>query len=129
MQKFKQGDEVICIERCGNGTSKGYLGVVGVDDVVKYNNGGSSCRHLDNWRLISSAKINMISVATLTKAQKAGLSKDDQALIQRGIISNDLELSSNEYVLKFLFEQNRKEIAAQAAKEVAEAKAEAKKVS
>lgn len=126
MQTFNQGDDVICIENCGSGAKKTNIGIV-LGNQIKYG-GTCYCEHLDKWQLISSANNNM-TPQKLTKAQKAGLSKDNQALIEAGIVGNDLELTSDgrTYVLEFLFETNREAIAKQAIKEIAEAKAEAKK--
>lgn len=62
---------------------------------------------------------SIMSLYDLTDEQKAGLSKDDQALIERGIIGNTLQLQDSGYVVNFLFRANKEAIAAQAAKEVA----------
>lgn len=86
--------------------------------------------HSDHWLKVSD--ITLISPAykpmdkylnQLTKEQKSILSKEDQALIELGIITSSLTLSDTSYVIDFLFEQNRAEIAKQAMEEVAEIKA------
>lgn len=68
------------------------------------------------------AMSDKISLVKLTAGQKAGLSKDDQALLEAGIIINDLELNNSKYVIDFLFNLHKAEIAKQALKDVVELK-------
>jgi len=72
-----------------------------------------------------TAQNSMANLRTVTDAQRANLSKENVALLELGIINDKLELENRDYVLNFLFNQNKQAIAEQAEKEVAQAKAEA----
>lgn len=63
----------------------------------------------------------------LTDEQKELLSSDDQALRELGVITDRLQLIDANYVVNFLFKQNKKAIAKQAAAEVEKLKEQAEK--
>lgn len=83
-----------------------------------------SCFESDD--LVISAQEHM-NINTLSEQQKAVLDTNTQALLEAGIIGDNLELKNADYVIKFLFEQNRDAIAKDAAQKIADAKAQAEK--
>lgn len=84
----------------------------------------------DRIRLVSPAKQGMTNLNKLTSEQKAGLSKENQALLELGLVSQDLTPNETgfERLRVHLFAQEREALAKKAIVEVAEAKAELKKV-
>ena len=70
---------------------------------------------------------DMHGLIKLTKQQEKSLHADDQALLRMGLISSDLAPTDEgfKYQRRIAFEKNRKEIAAEAAKEIAAMEAEA----
>lgn len=134
MQEFNVGDKVELntsyghcfagrgiVETCSDGS--------GYDLHVVSKDYGSCHCHQDAWKLVSSANKTMANLKVLTEEQVAGLDADDQALLELGLINENLTVNPAglDYLLKYLFQQNRKALAAKAAKEVLAAKAEAKK--
>ena len=141
--KFKVGDKVRIVNRdCAfhwNDDMEEYLGIVATITLIT--DGNSKTKYLIgldtnswNWsanqlELVSptnSANKAMTQLKQLTKEQKATLSKEDQALIQLGVIGDDLALKDTEYVLKTLFALNRDAIAVQAIEDVKQIQAEEK---
>lgn len=92
-------------------------------------NGRGTCHCYEGWVLISAANETMTNLVTITKEQKVGLSKENQALLELGLINDKLTPTETgfEYLRQYLFAENRDALAVKAQKEVAEAKAEAKK--
>lgn len=138
MQEFNVGDKVMlesgkgyCFsseatvrkcepDRCGHNRANVYA-QLGID--------GMKCHcNRNGWKLISAAN-TMANLVTITKEQKAGLSKENQALLELGLINDKLTPTETgfEYLRQYLFAENRDALAVKAQKEVAEAKAEAKK--
>lgn len=138
MQEFNEGDKVMlesgkgyCFSgeatarkckpsHCGHGGDNVYA-QIGID--------GMRCHcNKNGWKLISAAN-TMANLVTITKEQKAGLSKENQALLELGLINDKLTPTETgfEYLRQYLFAENRDALAVKAQKEVAEAKAEAKK--
>lgn len=74
-------------------------------------------------------KKDMYGLTKLTKQQEKSLSKEDQALLRMGLVNADLTPTDEgfKYQRRFTFEQNRAELAKQAAAEIAELEAEAAK--
>lgn len=131
MQTFKPGDRVFHKTTCDGGTPEHVEGVVEVSqytEKLQVKSSSFTCSHLDTWELISQAQQNMSSLVTLTKEQKAGLSKDDQALVRLGLVGADLQPTSlgKEYHANLNFNKDRKLIAAEAAKDIAEIEEAAK---
>ena len=64
----------------------------------------------------------------LTKQQEKSLSPEDKALLRLGLINSDLTPTDDgfKYQRRFAFEQNRKALAIEAEKDIAEIEAEAK---
>jgi hypothetical protein len=72
--------------------------------------------------------ITAFTLNELTSAQKANLKEDDKALIEAGIMNAKFQLRDfgGEYVLQYLFEKNKVEIAKKVAQELTALKAEGK---
>lgn len=90
----------------------------------------SSCSIcLKNDNLIPMSEDIMTNLIELTKEQKAGLSKENQALLELGLVNADLTMTSAglRYLNDHLFAENREAVAKKAIAEVAEIKAEMKK--
>ncbi len=137
MAEFKVGDKVeIVTNDSGHCFSIGHIGIITsitdsfgyfkVDfpgELSKGNNMKAS-----EVKLVSDAT-NIMDIKKLTKQQETGLSEDDKALVERGVIKDDLTptTAGYEYLRDFLFEQNKSALAKQAAKEVAEQKTLLKK--
>lgn len=81
---------------------------------------------LDMLNKVSSNGV-MTNLVELTPEQRELLSDEDQALLELGVLNDKLQLVNKDYVIHFLFKQNKQMIAQQAQKEVAEIKAKAEK--
>ncbi len=90
---------------------------------------GSICCSLTASRYRRVSAKGMRTLTNLTDGQRAGLSKEDQALRELGVINDTLDFIDEKYVIAHYFKTNRAVIAAQAIKDVAEIKAELKKTS
>lgn len=80
-------------------------------------------------KVASANDTTMSSLTSLTKEQKAGLTADNQALLELGLINQDLTANAKgiEYLQKWLFAENRKDLAQVVKTEVLAIKAEMKK--
>ena len=89
---------------------------------------GGTCCSLSArlYRKVSASNL-MKTLVNITPEQRKGLSKEDQALRELGVINDVLQLVDQNYIIAHYFETNRSAIAAQATKDVAEIKAELKK--
>lgn len=87
---------------------------------------GTSYAHTFWWKGGEKKKMNSL-YTSLTDAQKAGLSKEDQALYELGVIGGNLELLESLRCVQLLLKMNRAELGTFAIKEVARIKAEIKK--
>jgi len=99
------------------------------DVCIRWPNMDTSCATEDNIELVfSSVKKTMSTLKTLTKQQKADLSPENRALVELGLLEDNLvpTVKGLEYLQEFLFEQNKAELAKIAVKEVAEIRKEEK---
>lgn len=138
--KFKFGDRVKIVRNYGSASAEWYVGKEGIVIGLSFDcafpirvfvkdYSDVPCKAEELQLIGKGGEQENMSIVRyeLTKRQKANLSADAQALVERGVLANDLSLQDKSWVWRFFMEKFQSEMADVARQEIAEDDAEKEK--